>query len=108
MDDLSAATEAAIAAAKHLTPLDDGAVEALRFLARKIDTEMVLRELALEWAEKNKQKPPSVDNVSLPTYLKYCDALGLTPVGRTKMGPAKGAEGGKLAKLRSVQVGKSA
>lgn len=97
------ATDAAIAAAGHLTEMDAGAIAALRTLARKIDTEQELREAALEWAEENNARPPSVDNVSIPTYLKYCESLGLTPLGRSKAtGGEKGgpAGGGKLGGLR--------
>ena len=106
MDDVVTATEQSIAAATHLTPLDDGALAALRVLAFKIDTEYLLREKALEYAEAAGEKPPPADNVSIPTYLKYCESLGLTPAGRAKLKPAKETEGGKLAQLRSVQGGK--
>ncbi|MEE6280158.1 terminase small subunit [Georgenia sp. MJ170] len=40
------------------------------------------------------------DNVTESLYLKACDALGLTPAGREKLGVRKGGEGGKLAELR--------
>jgi hypothetical protein len=101
MGSVEEATEASIRAATHLTTLDQGAVEALRTLARKIDTEADLRDLALGYAEEHKQKPPSVDNVSVPTYLKYCESLGLTPAGRARL-PEKKSEApvGKLALLR--------
>lgn len=101
MGDVLAATETALAAADHLTDLDAGAVETLRTLARKIDTEAELRELALDASREDGGRPPQVDNVSIPTYLKFCDALGLTPAGRTKLGEKKPeAPGGKLALLR--------
>jgi hypothetical protein len=107
VSDLVAATEAAIAAAKHLTSMDKGAIETLLVLARKIDTEAVLREMALEWAEEHKQKPPSVDNVSIPTYLKFCESLGLTPAGRVKLGDKKPeAKGGTLSVLRDEAASK--
>lgn len=107
---IAEATEAAIQAATHLTPMDQGAVETLRFLAVKIDTESDLRELALAYAEAHEQKPPAVDNVSIPTYLKYCESLGLTPVARKALTEKKqGAQGGgKLAHLRSVHAGQPA
>lgn len=110
MDSLLEATEAAVAAAAHLTDVDQGAVEVLLYLARKIDTEDRLRELALEWAEENKQRPPSVDNVSVPTFLKYCESLGLTPAGRVKLGEKKPeAPRGKLSVLRDqAQAGRKA
>jgi hypothetical protein len=76
------ATEKSIAAADHLTDMDAGAVAALRVLAQKIDTEDALRAMALEYAAEHEQKPPAVDNVSIPTYLKFCESLGLTPAGR--------------------------
>jgi hypothetical protein len=100
---LQDATEAALVAATHLTDSDQGTVEALRVLARKIDEDEARWELALRWAEAMKLRPPSQDNVSLPTYLRYCEALGLTPSGREKLKPAKGGEGGKLAQLRAVR-----
>lgn len=105
---LTEATDAAIAAASHLTPMDDGAVAALRYLAHKIDTELELRELALRFADEHEQKPPSVDNVSVPTYLKYCESLGLTPAGRARaqLEAAKGGAGGKLGQLRALSGGK--
>lgn len=76
---VAAATEEAIAegkATKRIGPLDAGAVAALRVLARKVDLDL-----------------PS-DNVSLPTYLSYCKALGLIPAARAEGGP-KGDGGGR-------------
>lgn len=81
-------TEVTLGLAVHLTDLDAGAVAALRELARRIDA--------------GNEK----DNVSLPMYLKYCEALGLTPAVRSKQPAAPAANGGsggsKLAHLRSV------
>ena len=109
MGDISDATEAAIKAATHLTVMDKGAIETLRFLAQKIDTEQTLRDMALDWAaEDEKRRPPSVDNVSIPTYLKFCESLGLTPAGRARLDMKKEPTGGNLAKLRSVKTRKSA
>ena len=104
MESIVDATEAAIKAATHLTVMDQGAVEALRFLAKKIDTEDTLRDMALEWAaEDEKRRPPSVDNVSIPTYLKFCESLGLTPAGRLRLDlGGKAPTNGKLGKLSSV------
>lgn len=76
------ATVKALAAATHLKPTDKGAIAALKFLARKIDTEDHLRDLVLERAGEDNVKPPPLDNVSIPTFLKYCEALGLTPAAR--------------------------
>ena len=106
------ATERAIAAAAHLTEADEGALAALRVLARKIDEDAVLRMAYVRWYQqatgKLPDKPLQMDNVSIPTYLKYAEALGLTPTGREKL-TAKTPEGkgGTLGKLRSVH-GKSA
>ncbi len=105
MGDLGDATETALAAARHLTPMDDGAVEALRTLARKIDQDEERWEVALASAAESKTKPPAPDNVSIPTYLKYCESLGLTPAGRLRLAPPKDGEGGKLAQLRSISNG---
>jgi len=101
------ATERAIKASK-LTSMDVGAVAALRVLALKIDTEAELREIALAYAEENHLKPPSADNVSIPTYLKFCESLGMTPAGRVRLNAKKETAGGNLAKLRSVKTGRTA
>ena len=107
MGRLVEATEAAIAAADHLTDADDGAVEALRMLARKIDAWDVIVSWALEDVEDAEGRRPAVpanDNVSIPSYLKYCEQLGLTPAGRVKL-PKSDEESkpvGKLGRLRAV------
>ena len=114
MTELVAATEAAIAAASHLTDMDQGAVEALRALARKIDAWDVIVGFALDdvSASGNGGRPavPRNDNVSISAYLKYCDQLGLSPAGRKSLEIDKAGESGgsKLGKLRTVHGGKSA
>jgi hypothetical protein len=92
------ATETSIQAATHLTAVDRGAVEALRTLAVAIDA------LAATGGVREDGK---LDNVSVPTYLKFCESLGLTPVGRSRL-PEKKAEApvGKLALLRGEAAGK--
>lgn len=107
MTDLVAATEQSIAAATHLVDSDQGAVEALRALARKIDAWDQIVEWAIDDARDKQGSRPSVpqnDNVSISAYLKYCDQLGLTPAGRKTLDIDKGGESGgsKLGKLRSV------
>jgi hypothetical protein len=106
MGDLLDCTRESIKAAVGDGTLDAavsaGPIEALQILALKIDTEDALRELALAWADEHETRPPSVDNVSIPTYLKYCAELRLTPASRLdlKKEPAHGS----LAKLRSVKA----
>lgn len=106
MDSLVEATEAALSSAKHLTDMDAGAVEALRALARKIDAWDQIVEWALDDVaghEGERPKVPANDNVSVPTYLKFCESLGLTPAGRTRAQIEKAGDGGgpsKLGKLR--------
>lgn len=105
MGDVVDATEVAIAAAKHLTDADRGAVEALRVLAGKIDTDDELRTIWLDYQanrEVENMRPLQLDNVSIPTYLKYCESLGLTPAGRSKLGEKKEPQRGKLGNLSSV------
>lgn len=106
MTDLVAATEAAIKKATHLTPMDDGAVEALRALARKIDAWDQIVEWALDEAADEERRPmvPANDNVSLPTYLKYCESLGLTPLGRSKATIEKESGNGKAGKLGQLRA----
>lgn len=110
--DMVAATEKSIEApASHLTAADAGAIEALRALARKIDAWDVIVEWALNDAAETKGARPAVpqnDNVSISAYLKYCDQLGLSPVGRKALGVKDGGTGGKKAKLHALRGGKSA
>ena len=100
-DTVLEATEASIKAAKHLGLLDSGAVEVLRHLARTIDAISEGQEVD-EDSDDPRAKPRSLDNVTIPTYLKACDALGLTPAGRVRLDEKKEAPGGKLAHLRSA------
>ena len=69
--------------AKHLRAKDAATVAAARALAWKIDHWDELAEQAISDAEvKGKGARPAVplnDNTSIPTFLKYCAALGLTP-----------------------------
>ena len=108
MTDLVAATEQAVAQAredKRLTEADAGAIEAMFALARKIDAWDVIVEFALDDAADRDSRPavPANDNVSLPTYLRYAESLGLTPAGRAKLVEKKPeAKGGKLGRLASV------
>lgn len=106
MGDVREALDEAVAAAKHLGPLDAGAIAAARALADKIDAWDVIVEWALDDANQEgdgaRPKVPANDNTSLPTFLRYCDSLGLTPAGRTKLEPAKeDGAGGKLTLLRN-------
>lgn len=92
----------------RLGQMDRGAIAAARVLARKIDDEALRWEYALEWAHLNPgesggPKPPAVDNVSIPTFLKFAESLGLTPAGRGRIADGKpgeaGGAGGKLLGL---------
>lgn len=94
-------TESAIAAA-DLTDADAGAAQVLRELAGQVD--YLLANDGLSPAGK-------FDNVTIPTYLKYAEALGMTPASRARAGSEpKGQEGagGKLGKLRLAHGGKGA
>ena len=90
------ATNRAINGATHLGPQDAGAVAAIRALARKIDgMDEYYHELRESYRERD-LRPPSPDNVSLPTYLRYAESLGLTPAGRAgkptrRVGPPSAA-----------------
>lgn len=90
------ATVAAVEAAKHLTDADQGAVAVLLDLARTIDG----------MPERDAEAP--LDNVTIPTYLKFSDALGLTPLSRQKLDHKEGRGGSRLAELRAIAGGKSA
>ena len=89
------ATEAALAAAEHLTPTDLGVIATLLKLADRIDYLTTHDGVSEEG---------KFDNVSIPTYLKYAESLGLTPAARLR---AKGPK--ELPKnntgLTALQVG---
>ena len=103
-------TERAVAAALAdgtLNEKDAGVVEALLHVAREIDS----LEAGVNAAGK-------LDNVSVPTYLKFSEALGLTPSARVKFagalarasaqskesGGGQGGEGGsKVSSLEAVR-----
>ena len=108
MGDVRDATEAAIKAAAHLTAMDSGAIEALRSLADKIDAWDQIVDWANDDAAGVEGKRPAVpanDNVSIPSYLKFCESLGLTPAGRARAQIEEGKGGGNsnaLGRLRSV------
>lgn len=109
--DLVGQTEKALAAAGHLTDADVGAVEALRALARKIDAWDQIVDWALEDAHERESGRPVVpqnDNVSISAYLKACDQLGLTPIGRKALALTKETTSGKAAKLTALRGGKAA
>jgi len=94
MGDVVDATVVSVAAATHLDRegKDAGAIAALLALARKIDDYDSIVDVIMEQIEmdpESKIRPPASDNVSLPTYLKYCDALGLTPGGRGELAATK-------------------
>lgn len=75
------ALEASLRSAKHLRARDKAAIAAARALAWKIDHWDELAERAIADVEGTKQRPavPQNDNVSIASFLKYLDALGLTP-----------------------------
>lgn len=90
------ATELAITAAEktnRLTDEDRGAVQVLRQLAAAADA---IDENGLNPAGK-------LDNVTIPTYLRYAESLGMTPAGRAKLVEKKPeGKGGKLGRLSAV------
>ena len=103
------ALERAIAAADHLTARHAGAVAAARALAEKIDAWQIIVEWALDDAAVNDRRPavPANDNVSLPSFLKYLDALQLVPPAeRAKPGPTSTASPSQQA-LNEMRKGLS-
>jgi hypothetical protein len=78
-------------AAGLITPMDDGAVVVLLQMAQRLDdVEFPILD-------------GKFDNVTQGLYLKYCESLGLTPAGRTRLGEVREQGGGKLAQLRGIQ-----
>ena len=73
------ALERSIRNAKHLRARDSATIAAARKLARKIDAWDVIVDWALEDAAEHNTRPavPANDNVSIATFLKFMDTLGL-------------------------------
>jgi len=96
------ALDASVKAATHLTVVDFAVVEAARALADKIDAWDVIVEWALEDAAETESRPkvPQNDNVSLASFLKYCQSLGLAPDQR-KERPTTTATPGTAARKKS-------
>lgn len=105
MGSLLEATDVSIAAAVRDLTLDPiisaGPIAALRELATRVDAasdpDLDSVDRTTLWVK---------DNVSLPTYLKACAELKLTPASRLDV--KKEPAGGNLAKLRSIKTPKSA
>lgn len=87
---VTAETRRAIAAADHLTDEHAGVIAVLLTLARTIDG----------MSERDSDAP--LDNVTIPTYHRFSDALGLTPLAKVKLGPKEKQGGSKLAQLRGA------
>lgn len=72
--------EESLADAGHLTKADAGAVQVLRGLARSVDYLL---------AHDGLNESGRFDNVTVPTFLRYCEQLGLTPMGRKALAEKK-------------------
>jgi hypothetical protein len=85
------ALERSLRNAKHLRAKDSAVVAAARKLARKIDAWDVIVEWALEDAIASNSRPsvPSNDNVSIASFLKYMETLGLVSPVEESAGAAK-------------------
>lgn len=103
------ATEASVAAAVSSGALDAalsaGPVAAVLALARKIDGWDAVVEAAMEGREDGAKLPiPIHDNTSIPTYLRYCEALHLTP---SKMSAKPAAEVDPIDELKKKRASRS-
>lgn len=109
-DSLLVATDRAIAEGRKagiLTSNDDGAIELLRHLAKKIDAWETIVEWALddaaEYEGNVRPKVPAHDNTTPGTYAKLAESLGLTPSGRHAIGAKSGETSGKAGKLTALR-----
>jgi len=61
--------------------------------------------VALEDVAETSGRPavPANDNVSMPTYMKLCEQLGLTPAGRKNLDLKEAQRGGKLNAVRALR-----
>lgn len=105
------ATLMAIAAAPYVDRVgaDAGTVEAMLALAKKIDAWDEIVELAMDQTEEGRKPTvPVHDNTSLPTFLRYCEALGLTPATRKALAAEVKAEGDAVDELKKRRGRKQA
>jgi len=107
---VSEALERSIKNAKHLRAKHSATIAAARALARKIDAWDVIVEWALDDAAQGNGRPavPANDNVSIASFLKYLDALGLTPgdeESAVKAGSAARPPSGVLAFRQRSKTG---
>ena len=85
--------------------LSAGPVAAVLALARKIDGWDAVIEAAMEDREDGAKLPiPLHDNTSIPTYLRYCEALQLTP---SKMPAKAAAEVDPVDELKRKRAGRA-
>lgn len=95
------ATQAAVDAARDngiIRDADAGTVAVLLHLAQAIDDQV-----------DGLTPSGKLDNVSVPTYLKFAESLGLSPKAREAAGfDAQSATVSKIGKFRAVAGGKSA
>lgn len=100
----------AVDASSHIdrSGADAGAVEAMLALARKIDAWDVIVDWANEDASESDSRPkvPANDNTSLPSFLKYCEALGLTPATRRALVSEVRPAGDAVDELKARRVRK--
>ena len=94
----------------RLSRLDAGTVRAAQALADKIDAWDQIVEWAFEdMADADAGRPavPQNDNVSLASFLKYMNDLGLTPAARAKAAVSKGrgSVSSGASKLAALQRG---
>lgn len=90
-----------------VSDLDAGTIRAAQALADKIDAWDQIVEWAFEDVAEADMKRPAVpqnDNVSLASFLKYMNDLGLTPAARNaaSKGSSKSG-GGPVGKLGALQ-----
>lgn len=105
------ATLMAINAASYVDRVgaDAGTVEAMLALAKKIDAWDVIVDLAMDQTEEGRKPTvPVHDNTSLPTFLRYCEALSLTPATRKALAAEVKAEGDAVDELKKRRGRKQA
>lgn len=80
------AVDRSVRNAPHLRAIHSAPVAALRVLAERIDSPPASPDEA-------EPRLPQNDNVSIPTFLKYCQALGLVPDLKAEKEASKPAAG---------------
>lgn len=110
--------DAAVQAGDLDATLSAGPMAALLALAGRIDSEAAIRKAYVDLlksirsgeieADSVSLRPPVIDTMSLPTYLRYCESLQLTPAVQTEKKPGRAKKPEEPTRLAGLRGGRTA